>query len=339
MKSSRGVALLLVVFVIALASILVVNMAYSTHLNARASAMVVRSVQAEYLLKSALSLARYLIQEQGPAETGPEEENKPISWQDFANGAPIPTELLGLNAPNLRLEMEIRPQNSKLSLRKLQNDPRTWGPVFVRLFTSLGFDKDEEPDHTGAFPERVFKPEEMVANLIDYFDSDTNSYSSTGEIGSGIESSLPSGFEFANQMISSIEELRNIPGFTPGRLRLLSPRVTLQDIGNVNINLAPADIIKALHKDIDDDMAGRIIEARKSKPFSNEDNYRSKLREILGSVAEEIFSMIDVRSSWYQIIAKAEYGGNFRYFLRATVAKEGGPTSSEPPVVKTLELF
>ena len=59
--SERGVAIILVIFVVALASILVVNLSYSTILESRSLGMVERQLQAEYIIKSIVSFGSELI--------------------------------------------------------------------------------------------------------------------------------------------------------------------------------------------------------------------------------------------------------------------------------------
>ena len=58
---SNGVALLLVTFIIALVTILIVNLSYSTMITSQQNANFTRATQSEYLLKSMESLAIVLL--------------------------------------------------------------------------------------------------------------------------------------------------------------------------------------------------------------------------------------------------------------------------------------
>lgn len=340
LQQQSGVALLLVIFVITLASVIVINLAYSTHLSARTNALVNKSLQAEYLLKSALNFARVLIQ----ADTSPEDAPKD-PWGHFINGGAIPPELLNINEPNLRIELEIRPQNNGLMLRQLAHvgqgsmspDRLKWCQAFQRLFINLGFQEDEEVDHTGLFQSKIFRPKEMVGALIDYMDPDTESFQEN-DCARGIEKDLPKDNEFPGTPPSTLEELRGIPGFTPNRLRKLMPLISLE-AGKVNINTAPLEVLKALDEDIIDEIAQDIIAERNKEPFTAND-WQQRLEDIIGGseAAARISSLTDVGSRQFQVLAKVDYGGNFRYFLRASVLKNQG-LETDLPAVSWIELF
>lgn len=339
-RPDQGIALILVIFVISLASILVVNLAYSTYIGARINSSVERSLQAEYLLKSALNLARTLIMVDTTAEDSP---NDP--WAIFRNGMTIPPEMIGLTEPNLRVQLEIRPEGSKIPLKMLNppgNDiSRKWREVLARLMENeLGFDKDEEEDQTGYFPGRVFKSKELVANIIDY-QSDSRESFENGDF-KGIKSDLPEG-TFPGTTIMRIAELATIPGFTPLRIQKLSPLVTASfasTTAKVNINSAPPQIIRSLDPGIDDRAIEQINAVRNDAekgPFKDGD-LRNQLEPILdSSIIDSIWSMITASSSQFQIVAKVDYGTS-TYFLRAYVDRQSG-SQGILPQVKSVELF
>ena len=336
-KNSRGLALILVIFVVALASTIVVNLAYNTMISARSNAMTVKSLQAEYILKSAINVARVLIKNDDTREdTGQD------LWAKFKNGVEIPVQLLGINVPNIKIWLEIRPEESKLPLRSLlptlggKPDVR-WRGILSRLFESLGFNDDEEKDHTKIYDDRVFTSDELVAILIDYMDRDQDSYDS-GDFASGIEGDprIPKG-KFPNTRIRRIGELSTIPGFTPARLRKLLPFITTFGNSRININLAPKQVIRALHEDLDDSQIDQIIEFRDSEdgPFTPQ-NRKEELSDIIGEdIYNEISSIISVESRWFQILSKVDYGTS-SYFMRAYIYES---EAGELPVIRSVELF
>ncbi|MBN8549576.1 MAG: general secretion pathway protein GspK [Deltaproteobacteria bacterium] len=328
-------ALILVVFVVALASILVLNLAYSTFMGSRVSVMVEHSMQAEYLLKSAVNFARVLIKE----DTSPEDAYQDL-WGKFSGGSPIPLDLLGIKQPNMQIELEIRPEESKVPLRAMVpiagGEPDLkWRGVMTRLFRNLGFDDDQEEDQTGLFPGRHFSSEELVANLIDYMDQDKESYN-PGDFASGIESDLPPD-TFPNSRINRVGEIKVIPGFTPARIRKLEPLVTVFGNSRINVNLAPAVVIKSLSDDISDAEVEAMLAFRKSDdgPFTFE-NQKEKLGEMIGEPQyDKINTMISVESRWFQVLSKVDYGTS-TYFMRAFLSKQG---NGELPQIRSVELF
>jgi type II secretory pathway component PulK len=336
--SERGVALILVIFVVALASILVIDLTFSTFLGSRQVAFSDRTLKSEYLLKSAVSLARSLIQHDNTPEDGPQDP-----WAFFKDGIQVPPELLGLAEPNVQIAVEIRPEAAKIPLRgilpsSLSGVNIAWRDTAVRLMKQLGFDEDEERDVSGLsqFEGRVFSSEELVANLIDYMDSDREDYAADG-FPKGIDSQVPNG-TFANIRINRVEELRGIPGFTPNRIRKLMPFVHTIGNNEVNINIASKTVIKALDDRITDVEVDALVGFREGKdgPFTRQ-NFATELPNLIGQeVFDTILSRITPESSWFQVIAKVDYGTSL-FFARALLSKSTQPGMA--PEIQALELY
>src|SRR5262249_36740295 len=162
---------------------------------------------------------------------------------------PIPLELLGIQEANMHVELEIRPEESKIPLRALvpvaAGEPDLkWRGGLSRLFKSLSFGDDAEEGQRGYFPGGAFIADGRGANLIDYMDQDKESYN-PGDFAMGIEHELPDDI-FPNSPMKRVGEMKVIPGFTPARIRKLEPLVTVFGNSRVNINLAPAIVLKSL---------------------------------------------------------------------------------------------
>lgn len=335
-RSQRGIALILVLFIVALATILVVSLAYSTYLSSRANLVTERGLQAEYLLKSTLNLARLLIKNDKTSE-----DSKKDPWGMFAEGHEVPISILGINEPNLKVELQIRPEESKLSLAKLvlggSLGPAEWRDALVRLFQLLNFDNDKETPQSGPFKGRSFSSAELVANLIDYMDPDIKSFDDPNFGARGIEGELPEG-TFQNSPINRVGELNSIPGFTPARVQKLLPFVTV--VGNrVNLNLAPPLLLKALNASMGDAEVRRIIEFRDSDkgPFDSLNKY-SELPNLIGSASyDDIKDLVDVTCAYFEVIAKVDYGTT-SYYLRAIISKTSS-TGGALPDVQSMELY
>lgn len=336
-SKQRGIAIIMVLFVVTLASIIVLSLTYTTFLSSRANEITQKSLRAEYLLKSAINLARVLLQE----DKTPEDSTDDL-WGKFSSGQAVPLQLLGIEEPNVAIELEIRPEEAKLPLRALLNatgdkaDERFRG-IFSRLFKKLGFDDDHEKDQTGIYKDRVFTGDEMIANLVDYMDANSESYGEPG-FASGIEGDgqIPKDY-FPNTKINRTGELSLIPGFTPNRLRKLMPLVTVFGNNQVNINLAPKLVIESLHEEIDDSQADSIIAFRNSEagPFDNF-NRNEELTKILGeAIYRSVSPYLAVNSRWFQVLAKVDYGQT-SYFMRSYLTKGA---RGELPVIRSVELF
>lgn len=338
-KDERGIALLLVLVIVTLASIFVVHMSWKSSLEARQNKAVERSLQAEYLLKSALNFARVLIM----ADQVPEVDGKTDPWANgvlsLADGALLPLEMLGIHTPGIRLSLEVRPADSKFPLQAIKDNP-VHRDAAVRLFQALGFDNDKQADTTGLFPGRVFTSAEMVANIIDYYDSDKESYQSPDfPNASGIEGQLPEGLELRNEgKMSRVSELAAIPGFSPARVQLLLPFTRVLGKQKMNVNFIPKVVLQSLSDDMTPSLADALIAFRDGPiPFGDQDsNLAAELTNIIGdSVADEILSLLDTDSQSFEVVAKVEDAVS-SYFLRALLA---GSRPGEAPKVFSMEIY
>lgn len=336
-RGQRGIALILVTFIIALATIVVVNLTYSTYLSARSNAVVERSLYAEYLLKSTVNLAIALIKaDPDQNKDGPLDE-----WAKFANGIPLPPELLGLEEQNMTIEVEITPENQKFPVRTLINratnapDPAARDRI-ARLFQELGFDSDtKEVPQSGMFAGAFFDSKALVANLIDYMDPDSDSYQDPN-FTAGIEANLPKD-SFPNRVIDRVSELAGVPGFTPHRMQVLEPFLTANDDSRINVNFAPPQVLAALDPLIGSRQIEDIIEYRGSPqgPFSYSDG---KFAQVINdsTLYNNISPIIGYNSRYFTIIAKVEFGTQ-AFFARALITRDGGTNNA--PDIHSLEMF
>lgn len=332
-----GLALLIVIFIITLTGALVVSLAETTYISMRMNRALEQRTQAEYLLKSAVNIARVLIKEDKTADY----DNSEDLWYAFVNGREMPAELTGLNLPGVRIHLEITPEGSRIPLGQVLD--ATTGPkyrdVIFKLFQNLGFGTDtEEVDQTGLFPGTHFKSAEMVANLMDYIDPDKVPSSFSGT--QGVEDKLPESQPFKNAPLESLDELASIPGFTPERVQKIIPYVSWTSNPKVNMNTARSEVINALIPNIAG--AGQTAEQfRAGSPFS-QGSLNSQLQTLYPSLSASELRQLTLiteasssNSSWFQILAKVEYATT-SFFSRAMVIAQG---TGRVPKFKTFELF
>jgi type II secretory pathway component PulK len=331
----------MVVFIIILAGAIVTALTDSTYVAMRLNTAAERRVQAEYMLKSAINFARVLIQDDAnPNQDDPVED----LWYPFQNGAAVPGELLGIDIPNLTIQLEIAPEGGKIPVRQLLNTSNdtvnvTWRGVLERLFQGLGFDDDKkEVSPGGRFAGRHFTSQEMVANLIDYMDTDTNSYSDSN-FAQGVEGSLPPDEPLRNQKMDSLSELASVPGFTPNRVRVLIPLLTTSGSTFVNVNSARPQVLRSLDRDINDTMVQQIIafrsDANGGGPFKQNEK-REQLFQIVGGAVDNFASLVNTSSSKFQIIAKVDFVTS-SFMARAMVTRAN--VAGQLPDVDWLELY
>jgi len=347
-RESSGIALILVMLVIAITSGLTFYLGSSVYFSARIHRSFIQRVQAEFLLKSALNVARLLASQSNGSADPPKN-----TWGPLVQGVELPGELLGVDQPNVIVGLEMTSLDSKLSLKNLYDQSKgiegnpghdlflKWRDSFARLFQSLGFDNDNEVVTKGPAKGTFFNSQALVANLIDYMDNDEESYRGEGSFANGIESSLPKG-TFANkQVISSMSELESIPGFTANRIKKLWPYVTTADVGTANINLISSKVLMAIAPDLNEAKAAEIIAFARGPEGPYETFNMASLLSPYFDDFNEVSKMLTTRSSHLQVVSKVKYGTS-RYFLRATIEKSNvgvAGEESELPDVTKLELF
>lgn len=301
--------------VVTLSSIIVLNLSQVTILNEESLQQPLKRLKAEYLLKSALSVASVIIAL--PSPTGNERDEP---WREFMMGIEIPPSYIQVAENNIRVSLEISPEERKLPISLLKNQTVADFParrdIFLRLFQNLGFDVDQQKDLTPQFSGRIFTASEMVANLIDFIDADTDPYSASGF--QGVESANTAK-SFQNALPARVEDMGRIPGFTPTRLRALTPYISTANFFEVNPNYAGAQVMRAIDPDLSPEDANKLLQATRGPdgPFNI-----TSIRPFFPNVGR-FDSLLKFKTDMMTIIAKVEYDGT-PFYLKALATKATG---------------
>ena len=339
-KNEQGLALILVIFVVALGTILVVNLSHSSFLTGRSLGLAKHQLQAEYILKSLVSLSQEVI----AFDTDPSSDSFLEPWAMFKDGQELPLSLFGVNIPGATVVLEIIPDNSKLPLTSVieksdtgsaLTQKQSWLKVYERLFNSLGFDDTLlEPDETGLLGGQIFGSREMIGNLNDYQDRDEESLADADF--TGYEAQLGN-VKAKNEAIKNFSELTMVPGFSAARRQRLAAYgrfTTATGDRQVNVNVASREVLKAI-----EDELGNAYEQIQSqiqtdgKGIANQ-GALTGLPFMTGISTTNIGAMITYTSKVYQVIGKVTYGPR-QYFVRALVEKQAGSKSK----VTQMEFF
>lgn len=139
--------------------------------------------------------------------------------------------------------------------------------------------------------------EEYADRLVDYIDPDKNP-------------EVPGGENNAkNNFLFSLSELSYI--FSEDDLKKVMPYLTvfgeteIDGITHLNININTADLplLKALHSDMSDALAKRIIEVREGKPF---ETLTDEINVLGNNVVSDLLYVITVKSNSFNALIKAE---------------------------------
>jgi type II secretory pathway component PulK len=332
-SNQNGVALLMVIFMIAITSAVLISLTESTFISMRLNRASEQRVKAEYLIKSAFNVARVLIKN----DSTPTDDPNSDSWMMFSSSKDIPANYLDPIEPNVKVQMLITSEKGKIPLLSLVSGntvSQDWMNVLINLFQLLGFDSEERSGDLGAgcrFQNPSFcTSTEMVGNLIDYLDRDEESYQNQAV--RGIESDLPAGEKFRNQeVLDSPEELLLIPGFTPKRVQELLPLVTIETKGKVNINAAKEPVLQAIAKldsDAPDDAGIEIARCRgldMQGPFKQvQADIDQCFQSRFTTMAQRMASKMEPNGNVYRVITRVEYGSSDISFMGTAVFQTEG---------------
>jgi type II secretory pathway component PulK len=356
LKNESGVALLFAVFVLTIATIIVVELTATSSSESRSLRSFTEGIQADYILQSAVNFGQIIIEL--PKLEGQTEDWLGDPWATIGLYPALPVEGL---AGDVRVA--IIDEDSKIDLNnildrqplainegeedndELEKNPFSaggggqnsqtlfWQNSLLDLFTILGFQtekfKSEERMTRGDI---AYGPATQVAAIQDWLDLDTSSYKSPAFEGKGVESSLPKNF-FYNRNLYSLAELPMIPGITIERARRIAPFLKATSSGTaiggsrVNINTAPYEVLIALG--FSNDRASEIIEERTGAPLNQA--IVSKILEADPSVSQ----YVKVSSGEFSIIAQVKLPSVTKW-LKATVkAQTGGAGIRKTDITST----
>ncbi len=308
-KHNQGMALLVVLVVVALLTSLVTELAFSTLIDLRLTETFRDTTRAYYLAKGGINAGRMIIQEDRNSYDGLDE-----LWHQGVINYPV-----GDGAVTVR----INDQDGKLGINALvnKNTPNSvMVDRFYRLFVALELDN-------------IGDPAELTAALIDWLDSGDTPYPMIYTDGTdipvaGAETTYYRGlsqpYAIKNGQLETLEELALVKGFTPEVLRRVTPHVGLQEHIAVNINTASAEVLKALNLQIDNGVAEALINYRQETPIERLEQLEEVLATEVYSVLKTLGNLkqLGVQSSHYRIEADAVVNDGRRRLL-AEVNKRG----------------
>ncbi len=315
-NQEQGFALLLVTFIIALISILIIDFTEEINYYQNSSRQYVEKVQAGLILKSSVALARTIL------ETPKHDKTKDQDWlyepwNTIAASNSIPLEgFIG------ELRIMIVDESGKIDINSLssqntfnpnppnpgdplQSDPTIfWKNAVKDLFTDLGFKREQyEAKSYRTLGNQTYDPSSEVAIITDWIDQDKNSYHTASFDGDGIESSAEKGW-FFNRPLKSLSELAYIPGMTLEKIQRSAPflKASLNNtFGNstqININTAPSEVLKALG--FTETEATLIVQQRISFP------YNTQSLNLLITGSQQLVGKLSVKSNEFCLYSRVK---------------------------------
>jgi general secretion pathway protein K len=297
LKNQRGVALILAFFVMILITYLVSEITYDTTVEYTVNAGAVNQLKAHYAAKSALdlSLLRIKIYQQVASQFGSQVSgsqrklldmiwNFPFAWPPILPESLSETDK-GLIQDKVKLSQmqssfmaSISDEGSKIDLNDLDSPSETIRKNTKELLLGI-FKNKMENDREWAEKHSDLKYEELINNIIDWVDADTNAVSGGNEADkySNIKFNDASETLPPNRSFRTIDELRLVPEITDELFLILKDRVTIYGMKAINPNTARREVLAALDPGLTKEVLDEIIKRREDSnlggPFTAADEF------------------------------------------------------------------
>lgn len=273
-SGERGVILLLVIWLLALISVMVLSISQEWRTEVILTRNYYAARQAGLLAEGGvyyalgkLVEAQLAERQRGPGFTGG-------ATADLWQGDGVSHEL---RLPGGLVTVRVTDESGKININQAPE------ALLLSLFTALGY---EPQIAQGA-----------VEAIMDWRDQDSTSRSRGAE--SSYYLSLNPPYPAKNGPLDTVDELFWIRGFNAPGLHRLRECFTVQQTGRgININAASPEVMRALGLTAEQALA--VIQARAVRPFRN----RRELNDILGATQARFTAPLTFRSSqFYEIIA------------------------------------
>ncbi|NOX26053.1 MAG: type II secretion system minor pseudopilin GspK [Deltaproteobacteria bacterium] len=282
----KGMVLLLVLVVVALLSALISEFAFSSLIDLRLAETYRDSTGAYHLARGGVRAARMIL-------------------SNDTNTFDARSEMWGGGVANLpvgggRISVTIEDLDGLLDINALVvgNNPQVEQKKRLqRLFANIGLED----------------PQNLVAALIDWLDSDDEVYYKDGAVGaeSAYYLGLDPPYRAHNGRIGTMEELALVKGFTPEVVARIKPFVTLYGSMRINCNSAPAEVMATLYLNSDQpvslDDAQSIVAARNKRPFRTVSDFIKVLPGLaaLFPTGRRLSYSLKYTSDFYRIVSQA----------------------------------
>lgn len=282
MKKKRGIALVVVLLVVALLSVIILEFADQVQLQKLLASNLQNNVRSFYIAKGGVYLAaRFLV------------DDLNSSTEDHL-GEPWAYALPTLPIEGVTLKVTITDEEGKFNINRLVMGPERVNTrlkdSLSQLFTFLSLDTA------------------LIDAIIDWIDEDSSQLSSGANENSAYGyGTTTADYLSKNADFDTLEELRLVAGFTDQVFAKVEPYITIWGTNRLNINTADPLVIQALINSIDPNadqtLGQKIAEYRMTEPF-RQARLRSQLTDALGiakPLATRIASACTTRSRHFKI--------------------------------------
>ena len=253
LDNQRGMALLLVLVVVALLSALLTELAFSTLVDLRLAETFRDSTRAAYLAKGGVRVGQIILQEDNNNSITKKYDHPSEWWGTGVVNYPVGDGVVSVQIEDLEGKLNI---NRLILLSGEVNTVQK--ERFTRLLDELNI---TDPD-----------PELLVASLIDWIDSNLEEYpDGPGGAEDNYYMGLEKPYHCKNDKLDSISDLILVRGFSSEIIKELSPFITTYgpptNNPTINVNTARPEVLYSWDNLVERRLIENILAARAEKPI------------------------------------------------------------------------
>ncbi|NMM42577.1 type II secretion system minor pseudopilin GspK [Pseudoalteromonas arctica] len=297
-KSQHGAALIIVLFIVALASILAVEMSTNLLVQVQKSTNIQGHQQAKWYAYAAEELAiKALLQSKK------DDPDKTTLKQIWAQQGDIPYPV-----DNGTLQGKITDLQACLNLNALRvKAPQTGSadktnPAHTALLALLENIEDLPAEES---------EEAMADSVYDWLDEDSITYRSGAEEDEYLSRKSP--YMTANSFFASSSELRLVKGFNPLVMEKILPYVCVipdSELLAINVNtIAPeqALLLSALIDGLSESGAQSVLSVRPEEGFSNIEEFFEQVNQQGAQNVKSVEKLFTINSEYFKLQAQAKF--------------------------------
>ncbi|KHM50483.1 general secretion pathway protein GspK [Pseudoalteromonas distincta] len=315
-QSSRGAALVIVLFIVALAAILAVEMSANLMVQVQKSTNLQGHQQAKWYAYGAEELAI-----KGLMQSKKDDADKTTLDQVWATQGdasyPVDNGTLSGKITDLQACLNL----NALAIAPEENSASKTNPAHKALFALLENIEDLPADES---------EETMADSVFDWLDENSITYRSGAEEDEYLSRDFP--YMTANSLFASTSELRLVKGFNPLVMEKVLPYVCVipgSTLLSINVNtLLPeqALILSALIESLSLSGAEAVLGARPQTGFDTIDEFFEQVKQQGGTNTDSIKSLFSIKSEYFKLQTQANFV-DLRFSMTTLLhAKDGDVT-------------
>ncbi len=296
-QTSRGAALVIVLFIVALAAILAVEMSANLMVQVQRSTNLQSQQQAKWYAYGAEELAiKGLIQSK---KDDPEKTTLAQPWAKQGDVKyPVDNGTLSGQLTDLQACLNL----NALGAEPDPNSTNKTNPAHKALFAILENIEDLPSDES---------EEGMADSVFDWLDKNSITYRSGAEEGEYLSRQFP--YMTANSLFASVSELRLIKGFNPLVMEKVLPYVCVipgSTLLSINVNTVTEEqalLLSGLIDELSVSGAQAVIAARPENGFDNIEEFFESVKQQGGKNIKAVEKLFSLKSEYFKLQTQAKF--------------------------------